>query len=202
MQNINCFVRDILPIIDVTINEILHGTGVLEIRLPENLRGKFPEFGQRTVVRITMDRQLDYRLREVVLLDFETPFLQYLIQTAKSESFGGLYACLASESGNSGILAAFKLRWQNDQGDNLTEEFIPLFAFSGGGIQTNPPFLARWLVSPVQSMAVPDTNRTERREIFDRLIAEANRKLGAESTRFKHPNGLIQLAASDAESLT
>ncbi len=197
MQHVDVFIRGMLPTVGIKLETTLYDGAVKEIRLPETLRGQFPEFGQRTVVRVTTDRRLAQRLRDVVLLDFETPFFRYLIEEAKSQGFDGLYASTRSVADNQGILVAFKLRWQNDQGEVLTEEFVPLFAAKNGEITKNPPFLAEWLVSPVPSATAPDLQMAERPEIYDRLVAKANRLLAAESTRFKHPNGLVELAAAD-----
>ena len=197
MQHVDVFIRGMLPLIGIKLETTLHDGAVKQIRLPETLQGEFAEFGKRTVVRVTTDRRLARRLRDVVLLDFETPFFRYLIEKAKSQCFDGLYASTRSVADAEGTLIAFKLRWQNDQGEVLTEEFVPMFAAKNGTITKNPPFLAQWLVSPVRSAAPPDTETAGRRETYTRLEEKANRLLAEESTRFKHPNGLVELAAAD-----
>ncbi len=197
MKHVDLFIRNMLPIADIDLQTTLYDGDVLEIRLPEDIQGKFPEFGRRTVVRVTTNRRLAHRLGGVVLLDFETKFFQHLIKLAKSQTFGGLYASVLSPVGELGILAAFKLRWQNDQGKALTEEFVPLFATAGGKVAENPPFLAEWLMSQVTSASVPNSNRESRREAYNGLIKAADRILDSKCTRFKHPNGRVDLAAAD-----
>ena len=39
-------------------------------------------------------------------------------------------------------------------------------------------------------------------QIFDSVIAAANQRLSAESTRFKHPNGLVPLASADCTPIS
>lgn len=197
MQHVDLFVRGMLLVIGIKIESDLYDGEVLEIRLPDDMRGQFNEFGQRTVVRITTDRRRAQSTRDVVLLDFETPFFQYLIRFAKSQQFGGFYAATDSSSSGPGVLAAVKLRWQNDQGDSLTEDFVTFFADSNGVVQTNPLFVSHWLVSPVMTASPPNTDREERDKTFSNIIAAADQRLSAESTRFKHPNGLVPLAAAD-----
>jgi hypothetical protein len=136
-----------------------------------------------------------------VLLDFETGFFQHLIGLAKSQKFDGVYASVRTPTGADGLLAAFKLRWQNDQGDPLTEKFVSLFGSPSGQIKSNPPFVAEWLVSQPESVPPPSIDREQRDAMFDMLIKEANRQLAAESTRFKHPNGLVDLAAADCRAI-
>lgn len=197
MQHVDLFVRGMLPLIGTVIEDNLYDGRVLQVRLDEEMRGQFPEFGQRTVVRVTTDRRLVLDLKDVVLLDFETAFFQHLIATAKSHKFDGIYASVRSPTGADGVLAAFRLRWQNDQGDTLTEEFVSLFGNAGGRTESNPQFVAEWLVSRLESGPVPTGDQNQRGAIFDMLVKEANRQLAADSTRFKHPNGLIALAAAD-----
>lgn len=197
MQHVNLFIRGMLPLVGAPLSAALHDGRVLEIRLPDDDRGRFPEFGQRTVVRITTDRRLAQRFRDTTLLDFEASFFQHLIETAKSQAFDGIYASATAPAGVKGHLAGFKLRWQNDQGDALTEEFVTLFASEHGIVTSNPAFLAEWLVHPLGSGPVPGAHPNDRGGVFDRLSEEAHRRLGRESSRFKHPNSLVCLAAAD-----
>lgn len=201
MQHVSLFVRAMLPVVDVGIDGVLHDGRVLDIRLPEGMRGRFPEFAQRTVVRVTTDRRLAQQLKDAILLDFETSFFRFLISRAKSHAFDGFYASAIAPSEGIGALCAFKLRWQNDQGEGLTEELLALFADNNGKILANPPVLADLLMSPLASAPTPNGDATARAKAFDKLIQEANRRLEGESTRFKHPNGLVQLAAADTVKL-
>jgi superfamily II DNA or RNA helicase len=197
MRHVGLFIEGMLPLVGATTMAAFHDGALLEIRLPEELRGVFPEFSQRTSVRITTDRRLAQRFKGTILLDFESPFFRYLVKTAKSHSFDGLYACAKCPGGGNGVLGAFTLRWQNDQGEPLTEEFLPLFLANGQRVQSNPPFLAEWLMSPVASARMPAIEREVRTKLYSALVEEADRRLGAESTRFKHPNSVVHLSAAD-----
>jgi hypothetical protein len=196
MSHVGIFIRGMLTTMGVEITAESQNSRVLEIRLPENLRGAFSEFGHRSVVRITTDRRLAQHLKDVMLLDFEAPFFKHLIEAAKAQSFDGIYASALLPVGVRGALAAFKLRWQNDQGDALMEELVTVFASAEGGIERNPAFLTEWLGSPMHSAPAPPANQA-RSDVYDRLESEANRLLAVESTRFKHPNSLVRLAAAD-----
>lgn len=198
MQHVATFVRCMLPLINVTIASETHDGSVLEVRLPEEMRGLFAEFAQKTVVRVTTDRRLAQRMGDVVLLDFESEFFRHLIEHAKSQKFDGLYTSIATGASR-GSLAAFKLRWQNDQGEPLTEEFLPIFLGSDGRTEVNPAFLTSFLIEGASAGASPNTPVAERNATFQRLVDRANRRLADESTRFKHPNGLVYLAAADCQ---
>jgi superfamily II DNA or RNA helicase len=197
MRHVGAFIRHMLPMIGIRIERETHDGAVLEIRLPEDRRGAFAEFDQRTVVRVTTDRRLAQRLGDVLLLDFESAFFRHLIDEAQSQKFDGLYASIDTGKGERGALAAFRLRWQNDQGEPLTEEFLPVFLGADGKAEVNPPFLTSFLIEGALAVPVPNTASVDRDADFKRLIDRANRRLADESTRFKHPNGLVYLAAAD-----
>ena len=199
MRHVERFVRAMLAYVGATVEAELYDGRVLEVRLREEDRGVFPEFGQRTVVRVTTERRLVGRVRDLVLLDFGSAFFNHLVTEAKSHRFDGMYASVRWPMGEGGVLGVFKLRWQNDQGDVVSEELVAVFGDEEGGVQANPMFLRDWLESRSTSAAVPAGERGGRQSRFGTLEREAQRLLGAESTRFKHPNGVIQLAAADFE---
>ena len=161
------------------------------------MRGQFPEFLQRTIVRITTDRRLAQRLNDVVLLDFEVAFFRYLISVAQMPDFGGTYAPIYSSGEDVGALVAYRVRWQNDQGDPLVHEFVVLHANGSQPVAANPAFLTAWLRQEAQTAQRPNPNLSERKDTLFRLRQAAEVRLAAESSRFKHPNGLVLLAAAD-----
>lgn len=197
MRHVESFVRAMLFRVGATKETLLHGRRIVEFHLPEDLRGKFAEFGNKSVVRVTMDRGMAQRFSNVVLLDFETSFFRYLIDEAKSQRFDGVYASVNSPSGERGVLSAYALRWQDDQGQPLMKDLVALFRDAEGGVRTNPPFLLRWLESKPKSAGVPHADKELRAHHWNEIDNRAHQLLSADSTSFKHPNGLVQLAAAD-----
>ena len=51
MQHVNAFVLNMLPLIGAKIEHGMYDMASVEIRIPEELRGHFPEFAKRTVVK-------------------------------------------------------------------------------------------------------------------------------------------------------
>jgi hypothetical protein len=197
MSHVDAFVRGMLPYLGIEVTGTSHRGRVLELRLPEEIRGRFSSFRQRTVVRVTTDRRLAQDVAEVQLLDFESPFFRSMIEHARSSEFDGVYATAWIRGDLDGVLAAFVARWQNDQGEPTTEEFLPMH-LAKGRIQPNPPFLSDWLLRASESVDTPNAEDvTKRREWLDQLISAADARLAAESTRFRHPNSLVAVAAAD-----
>ena len=197
MRHVDMFIQGMLPLLDIEVLSSHFGGRAYEIRLPDELKGQFGEFGQRTIVRVTTDRRLVQEKRDLVLLDFETAFFQYLVAEAKEQRFDGLYAPVVNPQGQVGVFAAFNLRWQNDQGEPTTVEFVTLFGTDGGSVEANPPFVADWLAE-LQPGSIPNQPLEKRQASITRLIDAAGRRLTEKSTRFNHPNGLVALAAADA----
>jgi ERCC4-related helicase len=197
MRDVAMFIRAMLPMIEAQIESELYDGRVLELRLPEAMRGDFPEFKSRTVVRVTTDRRLAQRLDGVVLLDFESSFFTYLIAMAKRPDFGGTYAPLDPQAPLQGMVGAYRLRWQNDQGEPMVDEFVVLHSDGAEPVAANPAFLTALLRQDVLTARQPNADLSDRRASLARLRKAAEVRLAAESTRFKHPNGLVLLAAGD-----
>jgi superfamily II DNA/RNA helicase len=197
MEHVRAFVDGMLPRLGVETRNLRHGGRVVELRLPEAFRGRFAEFGRRTVVDVTTDRRLAQRFQDDVLLDFGSEFFRYLIEEGKSLAFDGVYGSV-SGCGAEGALAAIKVRWQNDQGAPVLDELLAAFVNGGSGdVEAGPAFVAKWLLGGGSVAPVPPGTVEGRREAIRRLKSAGELRLLNESTRFKHPNGLVLLAAGD-----
>ncbi|HXG81312.1 MAG TPA: DEAD/DEAH box helicase [Sphingomicrobium sp.] len=195
MAHVDAFMRAMLPFVGATITQRLHDDRVLELRLPENLVGRFPAFGRRSLVRVTTDRVTARSVPHVTLLDFADPFFRYLIEVAKSRPFDGFYA--AAGAPRFGTLAVFKLRWQNNEAQANGEELLPIMIGRNGHIEANPPFLTDWLCEVADTRPPPSEPTEERKKRLAELRMAAERELARQSSRLKHPNSLLLIAAGD-----
>ena len=194
------FLKGILPFRNVIVRNQLYGGKVLELELPADLRSKFAEFGNRTVVRVTVDRQLARNVKSdppVCPMDFASEFFNDLIDFAQSPQFKGEYATLSGPE--SGILGLYRLRWQNDQGEPQGDELLPVFLPESGGLPVaNPGFFASLLVNAGQSQTLSATGSpSERKRRMERLRHKADAELANRCTEFRHPNDLVLLATAD-----
>ena len=80
----------------------------------------------------------------------------------------------------------------------MTEEFVPLFATAEGKVSENPtiPCQVASVSSYIRAGAQHETGKIAVRRTMV-LVEMANRILDSKSTRFKHPNGRVDLAAAD-----
>jgi hypothetical protein len=168
------------------------------LRLPLEMRGKFPEFGARTVVPVTTRRR-DWRAEsETVLLDFSTTFVQFLIQTITSAEFGGAYAAFAIDPTMPEFFSVFLARYQNDQGRPQGEKLIVVDRDSDGSIEVSNRIIARLLEGP-QSTGLPrPKDAALRRSELDAASDRAEIVMAEDLSRFRHPNDLIVIAVGES----
>lgn len=192
------FLEGILPLTDVVIRNSLHNGRTLELELPDELRGRFSEFGERaTIVRVTVDRRVALRNLRIVPMDFASSFFRHLIELAKSPGFNGEYARICGPQ--SGTLGLYKLRWQNDQGMPRWETLIPIFLREEGQHSiVDPVVFGELMVNPA---CEPDINQCDGLSVrvrrLERLSETANTELANRCTLLRHPNDIVLLAAAD-----
>ncbi len=192
------FLEGILSYRGIHIRQRLYNGRVLELELPEEMRGKYSEFRERaTVVRVTVDRRLAARNPRLAPMDFASAFFLDLIDFAKSPEFKGEYASLRAPK--SGTLSIYKIRWQNDQGVPNWDALLPIFLPNGRQHAiVNPDFFGYLLRNASKNQAQPlFVNHAERKETLKRLKLCANDELAARCTALRHPNDVVLIAVAD-----
>ena len=195
------FLEGILPQRGVKVRSRLYDDRVLELELPDSLRGHYSEFpGRRSVVRVTPDRALAMRLTNVeqraIPMDFRSDFFRHLVEFAESQ-LQGQYASINGP--RSGTLALYKLRWQNDQGLPTQETLFPVFLPEGSKRpEANPDFFRDMLLQPQLPASHHDPGDAEaRRGVLAILDEAAHSELARRCTALLHPNDVVLLATAD-----
>ena len=179
------FLEGMLPYMGIKILGRQHNGRTLEIELPENLRGQYSEFPPRSAhARITVDREVAARLSDVAPMDFASPFFQYLIEKAQSPDFGGEYACLPAPQ--SGVLALYKIRWQDDQGMPRWDALIPIFLVERGPPTANPEFFNS-LLSASGALPIPKDEPDHRKKRLEGLNPKGARRACGTLLSFETP---------------
>jgi hypothetical protein len=108
------FLRAMAPYADYVLRQELHEGRTLEIQLSEGAIRQWPEFGRRSVVRLTVDHVRARRDPSLYLMDFECNFVRYLAELASDRRvFDGLYGEAETAAGEeAGLLTVHRLRWQ------------------------------------------------------------------------------------------
>ena len=198
-EEVLSFLEGVLPRRGFRIRDRLHNGRVLEVELPEEMRGRYSEFGARTVLRVTVDRRLATRDERNVSMDFASVFFSDLIEFAKSPEFGGEYASMrASQAGTLGV---YRIRWQNDQGLPRWDMLVPVFLpTDGSAAVANPDFFGSLLHESEGGADRPmpaAPARDYRREALERMEHCAGGELRGRCTALRHPNDVVLLASAD-----
>lgn len=185
------FVCGILEVLDITIADTSHGGQVLELRLPEEIHTRDRRFRQR--MRIAFERQLAERARDIELMDFGSPFFRFLIDLAKTHRFRGICASIGGMEAEAVMTAM--LRWQDDRGRRVREEFVALLLDGDGAVRKNPQEFSDWLLTPAGSSAGGQTTGRGSHLVQD-ACEGADAILSAASNAYLHPEGRQFLSAA------
>jgi superfamily II DNA or RNA helicase len=141
-EHLDAFVRGMVKELGIEVRQTLYDGRVMELLLPEALGDSL---GMRRVRRVTSDREIASTRPNVEMLDLESPLLRHFVQQARRGTFGGECAALGDLDG-AAVVGAI-LRWQNDQGQRLNEEYCVAQVGSDGAVNMNPDTFCQWLAA-------------------------------------------------------
>lgn len=178
------FVLGMFQILGIEVVETTHEERLFHIRLSEPVQH---ELGiDRSRFEVTLDRELVVNRPNTHMLDLDSFLMQYLIDKAKGYDFMGLSAVIKDQSFGQGALLTSLLRWQNDQGNRMRQEYTAYLVKPNGEVQTNPDSFADWLKSNGATGALsPD--RAENRRMFELADIAADTRLKVVSNMNLHP---------------
>lgn len=135
------FVEGMFNQLGIEIVTTLHQDLVMEIRLPESVVSELSIRKSRW--RVTLDRNWASARSDIHMLDLESPLMKLLLKRATSFPFNGRIAGVANLP-EKALLAAF-LRWQNEHGRRMRQEFVIANVGSKGSVAINPKSASDWL---------------------------------------------------------
>lgn len=183
-HHLRAFIDAMLPKLGIEKLEVTHGGRVYELKIPEEMQRSLE--WSRSRVRLTFDRDLAASRADLEMADFGSPFVRYLLSRAKSFEFGGLCAGVATLQGRAAMSAI--LRWQNDQGRRMREEFVIAFVNGDGKVITNPEALSERLITPTEDGG-DYAGRESAKVILSGIESGLDKRLGDISNQYLHPEG-------------
>ena len=191
------FIKRAAPFFEIEIDTQTANEERFTVRLPASLRGAFPEFANRTVLDLTTSRAASDRIPGIILIDFSTAFLQYVVAGAMALDFSGGYAATPIDDRGISFAAAFLARYQNEQGDAQGERLILVSRSGDGRVQPDASLIESIFVGKADTAPVPGSTDAEKRELYSAARDRAEIALAADLTKFRHPNDLVPLALID-----
>ena len=178
------FVLGMFKQLEIEVVDTTHNGLLWHIRLPETV---LRELGvSKGRYEVTLDRILATNRSGTHMLDLDSFLMQYLICKAKSYDFHGLSAAIHSEQIGERALLTSILRWQNDQGQRMRQEYTVYGISEEGAVTTNPHSFSEWLKQPAETGAVT-TDREQNKTWFGAAEAAAEQRLYEVSNRQLHP---------------
>lgn len=178
------FVIGMFQMLGIEVVETTHNGRLFHIRLSESVQH---ELGiDRSRYEVTLDRELVVSRPNTHMLDLDSFLMQYLLSKAKSYDFMGLSAVIKDRLLGQGGLLTSLLRWQNDQGNRMRQEYTAYLIKPNGEVQTNPGGFANWLKNNgATGTLTPD--RTENTRMFELADLAADTRLKEISNMHLHP---------------
>jgi ERCC4-related helicase len=178
------FVSGMFKHLHIDIVETSHNDRLWHIRLPENIQLELGS--KRSRYQVTLDRQLAAQRPGTHVLDLDSFIMQYLLGKAKAYDFMGQTAVLNPDSIKGQAIFTGLLRWQNDQGNRLRQEYTTYQILTNGKVVTNPPAFSDWLTQPAAT-GQATTDRTLNQEHLQKAERAVNKRLAEVSNQYLQP---------------
>ena len=196
-KHIVSFVEGMAIAIGIKLRGKQHNGQTLEFDLPNNLVGRWPEFGRKAVVRLSVDHDRVHRNKDLVPMDFECTFVAELATLAQDRTeFDGLYA-ESSDQTLADMVSLHQVRWQGLSGEILEEELLAVGAQSGEFKKLDHKSFTDLLLKPWNS-SIPNIKTPgdeQSKTLAKGLMPAIERILQSEVTADKSPSSVFTYAA-------
>ena len=191
------FVEGMCNVLDIKVRAKLHNGKTLEIVLPAELVGQWPEFRNRNIVRLTVDHDRAQRTSELVPMDLECTFIAYLISVSQDRiGFDGLYAESPNQSLGD-LLSLHQVRWQGIAGEILEEELVAVVMHDNKCKRLNHQSFSKILLDSWESSTADAQNFGDRgsRMMAKTLASDFMKIIQNEVTDKRSPSSVFTYAA-------
>lgn len=189
-MHLRSFVEGMFVQVGIKIKKRLHGDLVWEIQIPDTISETIPGISKKC--RVTFDRTWAADRPDIHMLDLESRLMQLLLERVKRYDFGGRAAPL-QQLGCKALLTGV-LRWQNDHGQRMRQEFIAVQVHEDGQTQTNPDAINQWLLSEAQD-GTTTIDQSTAKKLYKYANSSAERRFSEISSSNLHPENRQWISA-------
>lgn len=194
------FVRRAAPFNGAAVEDVSTDGETFTLRLEDDWRGRFEEFGRRTVVRCTTRRRRAEVRDGSEQLDFKNSFVRHLIDRTRSPDFGAGYAAVSNIDFGGELLGAFMARWQDERGEPSGEALMAAVRGADGRLMVDNAPLQAFFDKPARSGGSQSWIADQRRERLEAVRDRIGAAMAADASRYKHPNDLILFGVAEQAS--
>ena len=190
-QHLQRFVLGMCRLLGIGIERPRGLTSVWRLKLNDALRRAVGH--DQVNMLIAFDRNTVTEVRDIELIDMDSPLLRWLLEESVLPEFGGRTSLINDMDGKAVMIAM--LRWQDDSGRRRREEFAVVGIDKSGKCTSNPPAFVDWLLAEQDEtdLDVPDVNASE---CLSLAYHHYNDHLGERSTAYMHPETIELLSAA------
>ncbi len=145
-EHLNSFVMGMIAQLNIKIIETTHKGAVWKLDLPDTIRNDLTLRNQTIIV--TLDRDIAARRKNIHMMDFNFHLFNYFLKAAMKYSFDGRVCRIKDLDGSALIMAI--LRWQNDQGIRMRQEYLATLVKENGENEQNSKTVSNWLNNSAQ----------------------------------------------------
>ncbi len=185
LEHVQAFLEGAFTAFHIEMLEKTHQGKVLRIQLPQEIAEDIGIPGLQ--MQITLDRTIASRRRGISMMGFDAPLFNYLLGKVKHYSFDGRVANVHGLEGDA--VATAMLRWQNDQGMRMRQEFVS-FLVADGGCARNPQTFSEWLKHPATDGLLPAVERDKVEKYYQLAVEAMDARLDEMSNRDLHPENM------------
>ena len=181
VPHLKAFVFGMVALLGGAIRESRRFPGVAwRIEVPADAR--IPGLGREG--RITFTRELRHQMVETQMLDLDHPFVQDLLSRARNYDFQGLTA--GTTLPGFGHVVTAMLRWQDERGQRLRQEFLAVAVDGKGQLHANPSPVVSWFLEPMDTDRW-QVDRDVTREVHNSIEQFIDNQLARKSNANLHP---------------
>jgi superfamily II DNA or RNA helicase len=168
-----------------------------DLRLPDALRGRFAEFGNKTFIEARTSRA---GAGSRVLLDFSTSFVRHLVDLVTRAEFGGGYGVIHRHAEPS-MIAAMLVHYQNEQGEPRGVDLLAASRRTTGEVQVDNASLRTLFEAPQLTGRATDNDPQARKHRLDAVLERIEADVAIRSEISRHAGGLFPIGIVESDSV-
>lgn len=182
-HHLKSFVEGMFKILRIEIAGTHANGEILTIHLPDQVAEELPNL--RKNLQVTYNREIVARRPQIHMLDLDSVLIKYLLKFTKKYEFSGKSSVIKGIAGDA--VSTCILRWQNDQGKRMRQEFTALVVSSEGIIVVNPVSFSEWLGRQAECVSEYHPNREKTLDQRNNFETKVVQRFSEINSRSLHP---------------
>ncbi|GGQ22799.1 helicase-related protein [Shewanella litoralis] len=186
--HLRAFIGGMFVPLGIVILDITHQDQVWTIKLPEEVMRAVGT--RRSRHSICFNRELAATRDDLLMMDTDAWLLEHLFSAALDYDFGGKTAAITGLDETPWMMASI-LRWQDNHGRRMRQEFAAVCLDAQGNSQINSAIISDWLLVSKQLNAEFNTSERDSNELNYKMAEKAVfKRLASLSTKKLIPDGV------------